>query len=419
MNSHSPRAPSRAASASRAASTATASLAAAVALLLGVTACAPSAPAAPAPSASPDEHGIDAGDAAEVAAPARALVIADRNGELTLLDLDTEERSTLAPGHDDVTGLVSDGRLLYRAYDAEGGTVVEVFDSARWTVPHGDHTHSFRGEPRSLGNLEGEGGVRVVAGEQRATIAFASGELILLAHDTLAGGLDAAPHATVDAFGPVAFFADHLLVPTADTGIELLDPAGSPVPGAATPCADPSDADITRVGAVFTCSEGAVLFTREVGGAIAAETIPYPAAAAPVTGLAGRPDRPDLAGVTGAQGAWLLDVRQRQWMLLSSDVPLLRAAALGDDDSRTVAIDADGRVRVLAPDGTVLARTEPLLAASVTDPALRESVQLLVDAQHAYVTDPATGAVHEIDHGDGTVTRTFADLDPRFVQQVG
>jgi hypothetical protein len=408
MNPCSPRALSR-----------TASLAAALVLLLGVTACAPATPAAPAPATAPEAHGIDAGEAAEVAAPALALVIADRHGELTLLDLDTEERSTLAPGHDDVTGLFGDGRRLKSAYDAEGATAVEVIDSARWTVPHGDHTHSFRGEPRSLGTLEGEGGVRVVAGEQRATVGFASGELVLLAHDALAEGLDAAPRATVDASGPVAFLADHLLVPTAGSTIELLDSAGSPVAAAATPCTDPSDADITRVGAVFTCTEGVVLVTREVGGTVAAESIPYPANATPARSLAGRPDRPDLAGVTGAQGAWLLDVRQRQWMLLPSDAPLLRAAAIGDDDSRTVVVDADGRVRVLAADGTVLARTDPLLAASVGDPALRESVQLLVDAQHAYVTDPATGAVHEIDHGDGTVTRTFADLDPRFAQQVG
>lgn len=414
MNLRSPRAASASRTASR-----TASVAAAVGLLLGITACAPAAPTAPATSAAPDAHGIDAGDAAEVAAPALALVIADGRGELTLLDLDTEERSTLAPAREDVTGLFGDGRLVYRAHDAEGGTAVEVIDSARWTVPHGDHTHSFRGGPRALGTLEGEGEVRVVAGAQRATVTFASGELVLLVHDALADGLDAAPRATVDASGPVAFLADHRLVPTAGAGIELLDPAGSPVPGAVTPCTNPSDADLTRVGVVFSCTEGAVLFTREVGGAIAAETIPYPAAVAPVTSLAGRTDRPDLAGVAGEQGAGLLDVRQRQWMLLPSDVPLLRAAALGDDDSRTVVIDADGRVRVLASDGEVLARTEPLLAASVGDPALRESVQLLVDAQHAYVTDPATGVVHEIDHRDGTVTRTFADLDPRFVQQVG
>ena len=77
------------------------------------------------------------------------------------------------------------------------------------------------------------------------------------------------------------------------------------------------------------------------------------------------------------------------------------------------------RVRVLAADGTLLVRTEPLLAASVADPALLAPVQLVVDAEHAYLSDPAAGAVHEIDHTDGIVTRTFADLDPRFLSQVG
>ena len=399
----------------------TASVAATLTLSLAFTACAPAAapaPAAPAATAS-DAHGIDAGGAAEVASPARALVIADGRGELTLLDLATEERSTLAPGRSGIAGLFGDGRLVYRAHDVEGGTAVEVFDSARWTVPHGDHTHSFRGAPQTLGTLEGEGDVTVVAGEQRATVAFAGGELVLLAHDALGEGLEVAPHVTADTSGPVAFLAEHLLVPTAGATIELLDPAGDRVPGVAVPCTDPSDADLTRVGAVFSCAEGAVLFTREVGGTIAAETIPYPVNATPTSSLSGRADRPDLAGVAGEQGAWLLDVRQRQWMLLPSDVPLLRAVALGDDDSRTVVIDADGRVRVLAADGAVLARTEPLLAPSVADPALRDRVQLLVDARHAYVTDPATGVVHEIDHGDGTVTRTFTDLDPWFVQPVG
>lgn len=396
----------------------TASVAAVLTLLLASTACAPAAPPTPAATA-PDAHGIDAGGAAEVASPARALVIADGRGELTLLDLATEERSTLAPGRDDVTGVFGDGRLAYRAHDTEGGTAVEVFDSARWTVPHGDHTHSFRGASQTLGILEGEGDITVVAGEQRATIAFAGGELVLLAHDALAEGLEAAPRVTVDAAGPVVPLAGHLLVPTAGATIELLDPAGDRVPDAAVPCADPRDVDLTRVGAVFSCAEGAVLFSREVGGAVAGEAIPYPANTLPTGSLSGRADRPDLAGVAGEQGAWLLDVRQRRWMLLPSDVPLLQVAALGDDDSRTVVIDADGRVRVLAADGAVLARSEPLLAASVTDPALRDRVQLLVDAQHAYVSDPATGAVHEIDHGDGTVARTFADLDPWSVQQVG
>ncbi|WP_337002194.1 MULTISPECIES: hypothetical protein [unclassified Microbacterium] len=389
----------------------------ALALLLAAAACAPSTPDEPGPSESaPDSHGIDAGSAAEVASPALALVTADAQGELTLLDLDTEERAVLAPGR--AEAVFGDGRLVYRAHHTGAHTEVEVFDTARWTVPHGDHTHSFRGEPHLVGTLTGQGAVAVARGEQRATLGFDGGEVIVLAHDELDAGLDDAPRMPVDAAGPVVSFAGHLLVPAA-ASIAIIGPGGATVAGAEVPCDGASDADVTRVGVVFTCADGAALFTREVGGAVTGESIPLPAEAEGATELSGRADRPDLAGVAGDQGAWLLDVRARRWGLIPSDVPLVRAVALGDDANRTVALDAEGRVRVLAPDGTVIARTEPLLAASLHDPALRDRVHLIADAQHAYVSDPATGSVHEIDHGDGRLTRTFPDLDPWFLQQVG
>ena len=390
-----------------------------LALLLAAAACAPSAPAEDAASESaPDAHGIDAGSAAEVASPALALVTADGRGELTLLDLETEERTVLAAGQDDVDEVFGDGRLIYRAHGAGSRTVVEVLDTARWTVPHGDHTHSFRGEPHLAGTIEGRGAVSVARGEQRATLGFGNGEAIVLAHDEL-DRVDAAPRVRVDAAGPVVSFAGHLLVPTADASIAITGVDGTPIAEAAVPCAGASDADVTRVGVVFACTDGAVLFTRAVGGAVIGESILLPEGAEAATTLAGRGDRPDLAGVAGEQGIWLLDVRARRWVPLPTDVPLLQAVALGDDANRTVALDAEGRVRVLAADGTVIARTEPLLAASLRDQTLRDRVHLIVDAQHAYVTDPATGSVHEIAHGDAVVTRTFPDLDPWFLQQVG
>lgn len=392
----------------------------ALALLL-LPACAAPASSAPdaAPSAATDGHGIQAGAAAEVASPARALVIADDEGEVTLLDLESEQRAVISPAASDVERIDADGRLVYVAHRDGERTSVDVVDTARWTVPHGDHTHSFLGEPHLVGIIDGDGEARVTAGAQRGTVQFSSAEVVDLPHDDLAAGLDGAPRVTIAAAGPVVSFAAHLLVASPADTVEILDAEGAPVAGGTAPCTAASDADITRVGAVFTCAEGAVLFTREVGGVIAAESVPLPAGAPGTADLSGRADRPDLAGVAGDQGAWLLDVRARQWTLLSSDVPLLRAVAVGDDDSRTVALDAEGRVRVLAADGSVLARTEPLLAASVADPVLRDRVQLVVDAEHAYVSDPAAGAVHEIDHADGVVTRTFTDLDPRFLSQVG
>ena len=387
--------------------------------LLVLPACAASTAPDAAPTAASDGHGIHSGAAAEVASPAHALIIADDEGEVTMLDLESEERSVMSPAESDVERVDADGRLVFVTHRNGDHASVDVIDSARWTVPHGDHTHSFRGEPQLEGTVDGAGDVRVTAGAQRATVHFSSGEVVELPHDDLADVLDGAPRVPLEAAGPVVSFASHLLAATPDGTVAVLDAAGPPVPGGAIPCTAASDADLTRVGAVFACAEGAVLFTREVGGAIAAESLPLPAGAPTPRDLSGRADRPDLAGVAGDQGAWLLDVRARQWTLLPSDVPLLRAIAVGDDDSRTVALDADGRVRVLAADGTVLARTDPLLAASVADPELRARVQLVVDARHAYVTDPAAGAVHEIDHTDGVVTRTFTDLDPRFLSQVG
>ncbi|WP_165808089.1 hypothetical protein [Microbacterium sp. TPD7012] len=387
--------------------------------LLALPACTASSTPDAAPTSASDDHGIPAGAAAEVASPARALIVADAEGEVVMLDLDSEERSVISPAASDVERIDADGRLVFVTHRDGDRVRVDVIDTARWTVPHGDHTHSFLGEPQLRGSVDGTGEVRVTAGAQRATVHFSSGEVVELPHDDLAEVLDDAPRVTIAADGPVVSFASHLLAATAEGTVAVFDADGAPVAGGAIPCAAAADADLTRVGVVFACTEGAVLFTREVGGTIAAEPLPLPAGAAAATDLSGRADRPDLAGVAGDQGAWLLDVRTRQWTLLSSDVPLLRAVAVGDDDSRTVALDAEGRVRVLAADGTVLVRTEPLLATSVADPALLAPVQLVVDAEHAYLSDPAAGAVHEIDHTDGIVTRTFADLDPRFLSQVG
>ena len=389
----------------------------ALVVLLAAAACTPSTAPAATPAPTSDAHGLAEVGAAEVAAPALALVIGDDAGALTLLDLETEERTALAPARPGVSGVFADGRLVFRAHGSGDAATVEVFDGGRWTMPHGDHTHSFRGEPQAYGTLEGVGPVRVASTGQRTAVAFGDGEVRLLAHEELDGG-EPEP-LTVGHAGPVVPLAEHLLVPTGDEVVRVVDARGEPTDAAPVPCGAVADADVTRVGAVFACAEGAVLFTRQVGGAVAGEAVPYPGGAPAAAQLDGRTDRPDLAGVAGDRGAWLLDVRARAWTLIPSEVPLVRAVALGDDDSRTVALDADGRVRVLAPDGTVLARSEPLLADALADPELRDRVDLRVTATRAYVSDPVAGSVIELGHDDARVTRTFPDLQPRFLHLVG
>ncbi|WP_341976368.1 hypothetical protein [Microbacterium sp. LWO13-1.2] len=394
-------------------------LPAALLTAFAVSACAPSA--APTPDAAPRTSDIEG--VGEIAEPARALVVGDENGELTLIDLATQDRSVLAKARAGVASVQGDGRFIAVTRQDGARTAVDVVDTGRWTMPHGDHSHSFQTEARTLGAIDGAGAVTVGMGDRRIVALFGEdGDLVDLTHDDLDGDLVDPPRsaAPLAPAGPVLPFAGHLLVASDSDTVEVVDDSGALQPDRGMPCPGVTDADTTRVGAVFACTTGAVLFTRETGGEVVAEGIPYPEGATPVTELSGRPDRPDLAGVAGTQGAWLLDVRQRTWTLLPSDEPLVRAVAIGDDADRTVVVDAGGRVRVLAADGTVLARTEPLVAASVSDPALRERVRLIVDADHAYLTDPAAGAVHEIDHRDGAVVaRTFTDLQPWFLQQVG
>ena len=355
---------------------------------------------------------IDGGGAVEVSAPARALVVADDHGALTLLDLASEHRSHIADSAGALAAFDGTGRFVLLTRVSDGISTVDVIDSGRWTQPHGDHSHYFAGSPRPLGTVEGAGPAAVGVGADATVIRFdGSAEIVTLTHEALAeSGTNAATRAAVKTQtaspAPALLVAGELVIATR-TGIV--------VPGLdEIECTGASDADVTRVGAVFTCAEGAVLVRREVGGTLAAESIPYPAdAEVAASALSGRADRPDLAGVAGVRGAWLLDVRSRAWTLLSTDAPLVHVSAVGDDDSRTVVIDVHGRLSILGPDGTLLARTEPLVTAA------DDRMQLLVDGHHAYVSDPAAGVVHEIDLVDGSVARTFTGLQPWAIALVG
>lgn len=355
---------------------------------------------------------VDGGGAAEVAEPALALVVADEHGGLTLIDLDTGERAEIAePGADRIAGVDGSGRFIFVVREKAGDSVVSIVDSGRWTVPHGDHSHYFRGEPRALGIVDGAGQARLGI-EADATVIRFDGEAAVLDHETLGEGAVDPQRSPLPGDGPAVIVAGQL-VEASDAGIETRG-------ATAAPCREASDVDLTRVGAVFACADGAVLASRDIGGAVSLEALPYPAGVdTPALALAGRSDRPDLAGVAGDRGIWLLDVRERAWTFLTTDAPVIAAAAIGDDGARTAVLAADGTVRVLAPDAAVLARTEPILADALADPMLREGVRMLVDGDHAWVSDPAGGSVIEIDLDDGRVTRRFDGLQPWSVELVG
>lgn len=403
-------------------------LAATTLALVALTGCAaPDAAPTPTATASTGGHGYVAG-AEELSEARLSLVSGSAAGELSLLDLVTEEEFALLDAADtDVTGLSGDGRFLFRIERSGEQTSVQIVDSGVWTVEHGDHFHYYRAEPRTIGAVSGAGPAAVHTADRRTAVTFPeSGEVLVLSHDDLGDGVvgdpqrvSIEPHA-----GALALPFGGMLLATApdETGVPAsVEVIGADGVGASIPCAEASSATITRVGAVFTCATGAVLAT-EAGDQVTFEEIPYPAgvAAAPATSLQGRTGRPSVAGLAGGAGAWRLDARTRAWVLLSTETPLLAVTAVADEVNLTVAVDVTGRIAVLDAAGAVIATTEPELAATAADPTAAAHLRVIVDAHRAYVSDPAQHRVLEIDYRDGArIARTFSVADATFLEQVG
>lgn len=415
--------------------TATAITAVALSTLL-LTSCAapPTGPAVSSPDTATTTHGYVEG-AEELSEPELSLALVDRPGTLTLFDLLNGNSSVLPGESGQVDEMAGDGRFVYSSRVAGDRTTVDVVDSGRWTVEHGDHFHYYRAAERAVGTVTGTGMPAIHTGDRKTAIAFpAVGEVVVLAQDDLAGGtlgdpltLSRSPHPGLLAVP----FAGHLLVTAPDPAgivatVEILDERGQTLEAAGMPCPQASDAVITRVGAVVTCADGAVLVTA-ADGAPVAEKIGYPAGIAPpalrVDGRAGRPvvaGAADARAGTGRAGFWQLDTRRREWAFRPTDAPLVAVSAVGDDAGRTVAVDDAGRIRVFGSDGADLGTGGPLLAGSTADQVARSRIRLMVDANRAYVSGPVEGLVLEVDYRDGgRIARTFDGLDPQFFEQVG
>lgn len=351
---------------------------------------------------------------AEVAEPQLRLVAIDAAGEASMLDLLTGTESRLAkvgPPAD----VTTDGRYVFAA-NSNG---VEIVDSGAWTWDHVDHFHYYRGEPKTVGRLAGEGTATIATGmlsTAGTTGVFfpSSGSAVLLDNSALSEGtvseslrLDVEPHA-----GLIAPLGEGAVVTEADGGgkaarLRAIDASGKEL--ATTECPAAAGTITTRVGLVIGCADGAVIATMD-GATPVLEHVPYPAgAAAPATVFDGRKGRPTVAGLSTDAGVWLLNTRQRTWDWLPTSTPVLAAATVDDADKHVVVVGADGTVQVYdASTKERIAATKPLMDATLADPALAGKVQLTLDGQRAYVSAPAEGVVYEIDYADDArIARTL------------
>jgi hypothetical protein len=411
--------------------------------LLAVTACS-SAPAAEsadesAAKSSATPHGYVAG-ATEESEPQLHLATITETGQVDLLDLLTSETTTISAA-EATSALTTDGRFLF-------GTTpkgLSIVDTGVWTVDHEDHSHYYRAEPTAVGILDGTGPVQVASGTSLTTVYFSgTGERIVLDRDALGTGEieEVARTTTEPHTGMMVPFGSGLLATVASaegpasagaasgdsaagaSAIEVLDASGEAT-GQAAECVNASGTIGTPVGQVFGCASGALLVTEGADGSASFEQIPYPDGVGVeerAGEFRGRPGRPTVAAVAGTTGAWLLDTRERTWTLLPTETPLLQVSAVDDSDEHVVALDATGRILALdATTGAITAATEPLLAASIANPALLAGVELTVDTTRAYINSPSDNRVYEIDFADSArVARTFDTAGaPLFLAQTG
>ncbi|MET8799570.1 zinc ABC transporter permease AztB [Nocardia sp. NPDC004568] len=375
---------------------------AAALLLVPVAACGGETGEAP---AEPVPHGYVAG-AEESAGAQPRLVLADRSsGAVRILDLVTEEIITQDPVPG-LTYLADDGRYAYLA--ASGETT--VLDSGSWVVDHGDHVHYYRAQPRRVGALPGS--VRSAAGDTVVTAAVLDDRSTALADRAALDAGTLTPGPVVD--GPALPYGGHLLV--ADAGrIQVRDRENAPVQTLDARCDQPGGQAVTRRGGVFSCADGALVVT-ERDDRFAAQKVPYPAG---TTGSAAqffhRRGSDVLVAVRDSR-VLVLDIAHRAWRPIGPG-PVVAATTAGAGTD-ILTLDAGGVLRSYDPETGAETGHRPLPSGPL-DPAA--SPVLLIDADRAYVNEPAARRIHEIDYADGLrIARTFdLDITPDLMVETG
>ncbi|GAB3743979.1 lipoprotein [Amycolatopsis oliviviridis] len=345
-------------------------------------------------------HGYVEG--AEEAAEAQSrLIVADAGtGAVRVVDLITEEVHETGQV-DGVRALTSDGRFGYLT--AHDGTV-RVIDSGSWMVDHGDHVHYYRAKVRNVGVAPGKEPSSVYSDPAITTLSYSDGTTTLLDRARLdkgtvaeLGKITREPHA-----GVAVPYGGHIVASVAEPGkplargVRVHDRQGKAVADIPESCPDLKGQAVTRRGVVFGCADGALVVT-EKDGAFTGAKIPYPRsvdAQERATAFFHRPDAATLAARAGENAVWSLDVGRRSWQYVETG-PVAAVSAVGEGGPLLV-LSRDGRLRSFDGTGKEQKAT-PLLppAAAATDGA---SIQ--VDTTRAYVNDPLSADVYEIDYND-------------------
>lgn len=327
-------------------------------------------------------------------------------GDVRVLDPTSEEVTDIDAGNG-VRGAVTDGRFGYLST----GDETRVVDSGVWTVDHGDHKHYYRTESKDVGIVEG-----TVTGAWSDTevtaLAREDGTSVLLDREQLEDGT-VSTNETVD--GIAVPYEQHVVV-AGDDGITVRDRDGGKAGDIDASCASPGDAALTSRGVVVRCDDGAVLVDED-DDSFTGEKMPY--AGNGPQGEVGvfnqRPGSTTVAARDGENGALSLDTGDGSWNRIDVDGAVAAVAAVGNDGP-VLALTEDGVLHAYDAESGKQTAEEKLLDGDVAD-----GVTITVDTNRAYVNDPASQAVHEVDYDDDLrVARTLdVDIAPARMVETG
>lgn len=359
--------------------------------LLAIAAVLPAACAAEPEEAAPAAevpHGYVEG-AEETAEAQSRLVVADaETGAVQVVDLITEEVQP-AGRVDGVQAITGDGRFAYLTGKDQA---VHVVDSGSWMVDHGDHVHYYRAAVREVGVAPGKQALAAYSDPAVTAVSYPDGTAILLDRAKLdqgeiaeLGRITRPPHGS-----SAVPYGEHVLASDGAQGVRVHDRQGQPVANIEPSCPELQGQAVTRRGVVFGCADGALLVT-EKDKAFAGEKIPYPREGERATEFSHRPGSTTLAAKAGDNAVWSLDVSRRTWTRVETG-PVAAVNAVGEGAPLLV-LTRDGVLRAF--DATT---GEERAQAPLMPDATGAAIQ--VDTTRAYVNNPASGEVYEIDYND-------------------
>lgn len=387
-------------------------------------------------------HGFVAG-AEEMSEAQTRLVFADAGGAVRVIDLLTEEVTSIDTGSPEsgsaqpypstsgsagqspsggnqrgpTVGAVGDGRFAYLS----AGASVRVVDSGSWTVDHGDHRHYYRAPIREVGVVAADGSDAPapedagVAGAYSdaavASVVLDSGATILFDRPALDGGVAQAQR-RVD--GIAVPYGERIVVADGSGRVEVRGRDGAAGQVQAAGCPQPKGQAVTRRGVVFGCADGALVVAQRDGDFVA-EKIPYPAPASDrASAFTHRPGSTTLTALAGRDGVWTLDIRTKTWTRTAiSDAVAVNTAGEG---SPLLVLTRDGVLRSVDPvSGVVTAHL------AVSGGPVEGRPVIRVDPDRAYVNDIRGRKVHEIAYNDNLrLARTFSlDIAPSLMVETG